>query len=595
MSTSVVKVENKRGSGQRAKKRKFQGNRYQASNESLPESKKRNFPVSTPETASRKKLENTSLDDAIIDNEFLGYRLIDLTILFNELSSNLCCKTCGGVIEMKETLTNGLASKFSISCTKCDKLSSFYSTKSLNDKRDCPEVNRRFTYAMRCLGQGWAGMNTFCSIMDMPPPLQKTAYTRLLKDIAHDVSRAANSSMTEAAEQEIRETGHAKITVSGDGSWKTRGHSSQIGIVSVIGAETGKVIDIEVMSSFCKGCEKGKKLKPGSEYAAWENEHKNLCLKNHSGSAGKMEVDGMLRIFQHSETKHKAQYLNYIGDGDTKTFLELQKNHSYGPDVKLCKIECVGHVQKRMGSRLRKLKSSMRGKKLSDNKPLSGKGRLTDNLIKEITLFYGIAIRANKSSLMDMRKAIWAIYYHKRSTDDEVLHDFCPIGSTSWCEYQRFKAEGKEGSYHHKNVLPAAVMDCIKPIFKDLSHPDLLRRCLGGRTQNPNESYNSLVWKFCPKTSGCSRIVAEIAANEAVVTFNNGRKGRLTVMSFLGFQVGRYAFDAAKKIDMKRLEEAEKKSTELSLKIRRARHMLNSSKLEELKEQEGVIYEPGNF
>lgn len=99
---------------------------------------------------------------------------------------------------------------------------------------------------------------------------------------------------------------------------------------------------------------------------------------------------------------------------------------------------------------------------------------------------------------MDMRKAIWAIYYQKRSTDDEVVHDFCPIGLTSWCEHQRFTADGKEGSYRHKNVLPAAVMDCIKRIFRDLSHPDLLRRCLGGRTQNPNEPYNSLVC-FAPK------------------------------------------------------------------------------------------------
>lgn len=137
----------------------------------------------------------------------------------------------------------------------------------------------------------------------------------------------------------------------------------------------------------------------------------------------------------------------------------------------------MGHVQKRMESRLRKLKSNMCGKKLDDNKPLSSKGRLTDNLVQQITLYYGNTIRANKSSLMDMRKAI---YYHKRSTDDEVVHNFCPIGLTPWCEYQRFKAERKEGSYRHKNVLPAAVIDYIKPIFRDLSNPDLLRLCLGG-------------------------------------------------------------------------------------------------------------------
>lgn len=82
-----------------------------------------------------------------------------------------------------------------------------------------------------------------------------------------------------------------------------------------------------------------------------------MCLKNHSGSAGKMEVDGMIRIFKHSEIMHNAQYVNNRGDGNTKTFLELQKRHSYVPDVDLCKVECVGNIQKQMGSRLLKLKT----------------------------------------------------------------------------------------------------------------------------------------------------------------------------------------------------------------------------------------------
>lgn len=90
------------------------------------------------------------------------------------------------------------------------------------------------------------------------------------------------------------------------------------------------------------------------------------------------------------------------------------------------------------------------------------------------------------------------------------------------------------------------MIGCITLIFRDLTHPDLLSRCLRGRIQNSNESGNSLVWKFCPKTSGYRRIVAELAANVAAVAFNNGRKGRLTVMTFLGFQDGCHAFDVPK-------------------------------------------------
>ncbi|GFW99979.1 hypothetical protein TNCV_3079761 [Trichonephila clavipes] len=47
-------------------------------------------------------------------------------------------------------------------------------------------------------------------------------------------------------------------TVSGDGTWKTPGHSSRIGVCSVIEDVTGKVIDVAVLSSYCKGCENGE-------------------------------------------------------------------------------------------------------------------------------------------------------------------------------------------------------------------------------------------------------------------------------------------------------------------------------------------------
>ncbi|GFU84781.1 uncharacterized protein TNCV_2127221 [Trichonephila clavipes] len=77
----------------------------------------------------------------------------------------------------------------------------------------------------------------------------------------------------------------------------------------------------------------------------------------------------MKRIFKRSLLERNAKYVKYIGDGDTKTFPELQNTVSYN----LEKIECVGHIQKRMGARLRRLKLGNHGKKLSDGKSVSGK------------------------------------------------------------------------------------------------------------------------------------------------------------------------------------------------------------------------------
>ena len=87
-----------------------------------------------------------------------------------------------------------------------------------------------------------------------------------------------------------------------------------------------------------------------------------------------------------------------IGDGDTKSFKKVLESKPYGNDLIPCKLECVGHVQKRLGTRLRKLRNDMKGKKLSDGKGILGKGRLTDKIINKMQSYYGMAIRQNTLS-----------------------------------------------------------------------------------------------------------------------------------------------------------------------------------------------------
>ncbi|GFW00998.1 uncharacterized protein TNCV_1762361 [Trichonephila clavipes] len=85
--------------------------------------------------------------------------------------------------------------------------------------------------------------------------------------------------------------------------------------------------------------------------------------------------------------------------------------------------------------------------KLSDVKSIGGKGRLTERMIDLITTYYGSAIRQNETCLSDMRKAVWAVYFHIRSSDEEPLHSFCPVGSNSWCKYQKSSSRGQCGNF----------------------------------------------------------------------------------------------------------------------------------------------------
>ena len=49
---------------------------------------------------------------------------------------------------------------------------------------------------------------------------------------------------------------------------------------------------------------------------------------------------------------------------------------------------------------------------LSDGKKLGGIGRLNEKFINRIQNYYGLAIRQNTDSLINMRKAVATVLYH---------------------------------------------------------------------------------------------------------------------------------------------------------------------------------------
>jgi len=76
----------------------------------------------------------------------------------------------------------------------------------------------------------------------------------------------------------------------------------------------------------------------------------------------------------------------------------------------------------------------------------------------------------------------------------------------------------------------------IKSICEALSSIDLLNRCLGGYTQNSNESFNSLVWSIAPKSQSNGKIV-DIVYNLVVSIFNSFTS-ILEVMQVLNLTIG---------------------------------------------------------
>ena len=87
--------------------------------------------------------------------------------------------------------------------------------------------------------------------------------------------------------------------------------------------------------------------------------------------------------------KNGLRYVSFIGDSDLSTFQTIKDAKPNGDDI-IVKKECVGHVQKRLGTCLRKIEKFPLKEKIVGWQRHQWQGRLTDKLIDTMQNFYGL-------------------------------------------------------------------------------------------------------------------------------------------------------------------------------------------------------------
>ncbi|GFT92844.1 uncharacterized protein TNCV_740161 [Trichonephila clavipes] len=462
--------------------------------------------LNSVESASRRKIK---IPDLLKEQDSQNVNIIvELDLLSSLMKNLLCCKYCcsSEKIELREDLKSrrGLAVSLEIICHNSEESTSTMSSKISNK---CYDVNLRLTYGMRAIGKGGAAARIFCGLMNLPPPPAKfERHNSLFLNVLKTISEdSMNAAVHEAV---IANDNNSNIAVAVDGTWHKRGYSSLNGVVCATSVENGK----------------------------------------------------------RSETSRKACYTQYLGDGDSKGFLTIKEAKVYG-DTEVKKLECVGHVQKRMGTRLRNILKMSKGIKLSDGKNISGHGRLTLKEVDSIQHYYGLAIRKNLSSVEDVKRAIWAIYFHKLSTEDNPQHALCPLVN---------------------------FIESEKKVFRDLTEKDLLKKCLHGRTQNPNESFNKCIWERIPKTVFVGIETLKFGVMDAVICFNDEYVSRIKVFEALGIKSGYNTERALLIIDNKRIFEAERIVNKVSLEARNKRRSLKR-KMDQQNLDEENEYQSGKY
>ena len=202
-----------------------------------------------------------------------------------------------------------------------------------------------------------------------------------------------------------------------------------------------------------------------------------------------MESGALVEIFKASETFNQLRYVEFLGDGDTKSHRVVVVADPY-PGAVVKKLECIGHVHKRVGSRLRKLKASYKGTRTIRRRTIR-RWQSSHKQINKLQNYYGIAVRQyTGSSVYELKKSIGAVLYHRSEADsDEQQHEMYPRDPNTWWTFHADIANNTSFYKKSGSLLPKAVKKIIKPIFMNLSDNEHLEKCLHGKTQNNNESF----------------------------------------------------------------------------------------------------------
>lgn len=218
---------------------------------------------------------------------------------------------------------------------------------------------------------------------------------------------------------------------------------------------------------------------------------------------------------------------------------------------------------------------------------------MTGKLIDELSIYFGLAIRRNCHSIEKMKNAIWSTLFHKMSTDENPQHDHCPTGENSWCSWQRAKCENILAGYMHKPPMREEVFEAIKPVYEKLVTDDLLTRCIGGYTQNNNESFNATVWAMVPKGLNSGKKIIDIGTNIATSVFNDGLISVLHIIEVMGMKIGPNSYNLCVEVDEKRIKKAEKSISDGAKQARLDLKSMRKEKEELEVDLEGQLYGAG--
>ena len=178
---------------------------------------------------------------------------------------------CNGTLTFENKLKEkcGLACKLILTCCHCNWSEDYYTSKKLHTTkagRKPFDINYRTVVAFRENGKGHSAIESGCGIMNLSPPMNKTAFKRIMVHLYNSYKKIAQENKSEVAatvrklnlKEDFNEDEIVNTDASFDGTWQKRGFSLLNGVVIVIAKDTGKCIDYHVLSKNVLDVQHGK-------------------------------------------------------------------------------------------------------------------------------------------------------------------------------------------------------------------------------------------------------------------------------------------------------------------------------------------------
>ena len=200
-----------------------------------------------------------------------------------------------------------MCSALYLCCSVCDLKHKFFTSKQTREKE--AEINKLATFAAVEVGLGREGISDIMSLLNIPAPVSASNYARhvsklLIKSqsvfddqLSNAVQRVRNTIIQES-DGDIDGESIIDVAVTYDGTWSKRGFTANHGIGVVMSADTGEVLDMEILSRVCEICKQNKSKKDVATFEDLLVNHKadGLCHINYDGSSPNMETDAAYRL-----------------------------------------------------------------------------------------------------------------------------------------------------------------------------------------------------------------------------------------------------------------------------------------------------------